>query len=152
MIYQKIEYRDVTLENLAPRRQAANRTSLASLRLGARSTPTRLLRLTGDVDISVHVRGAAEVPDEGRPFQSPDVPNLVRADVLVLVEGDVHLVEAAARLEAAHGFLHVLGAVRRQQLVHDVLDQFLLVARKLGNGDARELGHGAANLHGVFRR
>src|SRR5438477_12160741 len=89
--------------------QAAKKTSLASLCLGARSRPTRLLCLTGNVDIGVYVRGAAEVPDEGRPFQPPDVPNLVRADVLVLVEGDVHLVEAAARLEAAHGFLHILG-------------------------------------------
>src|SRR5437588_1325011 len=110
------------------------------------------LRVAGDVDVGVYVRSAAEVPDEGWPFQPPDVPDLVGADVVVLVESNVHLVEAAARLEAAHRFLHILLAVGREQLVHDLLDQLLLVVRELGNGDTGELRLGAANLHGVFPR
>src|SRR5438105_15869104 len=44
-------------------------------------------RRGGDIDVGVHVRGAPEVPDEGWAFQAPDVPNLVGADVVVLVEG-----------------------------------------------------------------
>ena len=54
------------------------------------------------------VRGAAEVPDEVRAFEPPDVPLLVLADVVRLVEGHVELVEPAAGLEDGDGLLDVL--------------------------------------------
>src|SRR5712692_4687979 len=44
-------------------------------------------RLAGNVDVGVHVRGAAEVPDERRAFEPPDVPDLIRADIMFLVKG-----------------------------------------------------------------
>src|SRR5262249_55267972 len=84
----------------------------------------------GDVHIRVDVGRAAEVPDEGGPFQPPDVPDFVRADVVLLVEGQVHLVHAAAGLQATHRFLDVLGTVGGEQVVHYFLDQLFLVGRR----------------------
>ncbi len=36
----------------------------------------------GDVDPHMHVRRAAEVPDEGRPLEPPIVPHAIVADVV----------------------------------------------------------------------
>ena len=42
----------------------------------------------------MNVRGAPEVPDHVRPFELPDVPNPVVADVFLFVERHVHMIEA----------------------------------------------------------
>ena len=59
------------------------------------------LRLSCDVDVGVHVRRSAEVPDEGRPLQTPDVPLFVMTQVPSLVEGHVQPIETASGLRTA---------------------------------------------------
>src|SRR5205814_1318817 len=46
-----------------------------------------------NVDPGVDVRFAAEIPKHRRPFNLPDIPDPVVADVLVLIKGHVQVVE-----------------------------------------------------------
>ncbi len=52
-----------------------------------------------EVDPGVYVRCASEVPDEGRTFQTPDIPLLVAAQIFVLVELQMNPIETAVGLE-----------------------------------------------------
>ena len=54
----------------------------------------------------MHVRRAAEVPDERRAFDTPDVPHLVVVEVTLLVERQVQLVEAAG-FNQLHRFVRI---------------------------------------------
>src|SRR5438067_12995666 len=80
-------------------------------------------RRGGNIHVRMHVRCAAEMPHERGTFQPPDIPNLVGAEVVVLIEGQVELVHPAARFEAAEGLLHVGFAIRGWQVVHDLLHE-----------------------------
>src|SRR5579863_176424 len=84
-----------------------------------------------DIDVGVDVGGAAEMPDEGRAFEAPDVPDLVFANVGGFVEGQVQLVQAAAFLEDLDRLFNVFGAVRREDDFHHLFDEALLVCREL---------------------
>ena len=53
---------------------------------------------------------------------------LIHPDVGVLVEGEVERVDPAIRLNKLHRLVRVGLAEWRQQIGHDLLDQFLLVA------------------------
>jgi hypothetical protein len=54
----------------------------------------RVLSLLANVHPGMHVWRAAEIPEHGRAFNLPHVPHSVVADVVVLVEGQVQIVEA----------------------------------------------------------
>jgi len=92
----------------APRGEA---TRTAHAERGEYGAITRELhRGSSHVDPHVDVRGAAEVPDEGRAFQPPNVPDAVVAQVLVLVERQRAAFQSAFVLQAGE---HLLASVGR---------------------------------------
>ena len=62
-------------------------------------------RIIGDVDPHVDVRCAAEMPHERRAFQSPVVPDLILADVVIGEECQVTSVQASLALQALQRLL-----------------------------------------------
>ena len=60
-----------------------------------------------DIHPNMNVGAPAEIPDKGRPLESPVVVNAVIAQVTFLVEGQVTTVESAAGGKALEGFLPV---------------------------------------------
>lgn len=48
-----------------------------------------------DVDVGMNVRSPAVMPDERRAFHSPDIPRLVAANVVLLIERHMQLVDSA---------------------------------------------------------
>src|SRR5690606_31641297 len=71
--------------------------------------------LDTDVHVRVHVRSTAEVPDEARAFDAPDIPHLVVADVAILIERQVQLIHAAGFFENGEDLIHVFLAIRGEQ-------------------------------------
>ena len=52
----------------------------------------------GDVDIRVHVRQYAEVPDKAGPFEAPERPGALIGRALILVEGEIQTFEKKSRM------------------------------------------------------
>src|SRR5262245_338831 len=102
---------------------------------------SRLADLGRDVHKRVHVRQDPEVPDEPRPEHPPEAPRLLLARlgvvVLVVVEGQVHLLHPADRLDDRHDLRPVLLPERGEDRLHHLLDKLLLVGGQLGIEDAR---------------
>ena len=80
---------------------------------------------------------SAEVADDVGSFDLPDVPDLVVADVLFLVEGHVEVFEAAG-LDILHRFVGISLAEGGQEVAEDLLDLPLLVAAEVAHTDAVE--------------
>ena len=81
------------------------------------------------------VRRGAEVPDEGRPFQAPDVLFPVVTQVVGLVERHMQPVKSAG-IQNAKRLLHMALMIRGQQGLDHLPDQSFLVIRKFAGGDA----------------
>ena len=96
-------------------------------------------RIIGHVHPHVHVRRAAVVPHERWPFEPPDVPHAVFADVVLGVVRQVAGIEPALRLEALRDFVAIALPVRLDEHRHDFLQMLLLIARQFGDGQALEL-------------
>src|SRR5579859_347616 len=98
--------------------------------------PTARLRLRPDIDPGVHVGRAAKVPDHGRAFELPNIPNAVAADVQVFIERHGQLFNAVFA-DVFHGVVGVLLAERQQQIGQNLVDQRALVARHVAHRQSR---------------
>ena len=85
------------------------------------------------------VRVAAEIPNHGRAFELPDVPNAIVADIQVLTKGHVQIIETIS-LDELHRFIGVLFAEGSEQICHYQVDMFLLVSTQFPDRDARQTG------------
>src|SRR5437667_2365673 len=68
-------------------------------------------RVVGHVDPDMHVRMAAEVPDEGGPLQPPVVPLAVVADVAVLVKRQAALIQSTLAPQALQRLVLIFLAI-----------------------------------------
>ena len=93
--------------------------------------------MLSDVNVSVNVGFSPEKDQRGRPFNLPDVPNTVFAEVVVPIESDVEVIELR-RSEELERFVGVFLAKRRQNVGENFANVPLLVARKIGDGNAGE--------------
>src|SRR5579871_5420712 len=90
-------------------------------------TPARG-RLRGQVEISVDVRGAAEIPDHIRAFDLPDVPDFVVADVVdAAVAGDEQPFDDFFLFDGFHRRRDVVGPETGQHAAHGIEQPGLLV-------------------------
>ena len=76
-----------------------------------------------------------EVPDHGGSFDLPDIPDAVVSDVVVFEEGKMEIIEAVI-LDELESLIDILLAERRQQVCHDLVHMFLLVAGQFADRDA----------------
>ena len=104
-----------------------------------------------DVDPHVHVGCAAEMPDERRPFQSPDVPHLVVADVLVDEVGHFELFQPTLGVHTLRDFVLIAFAEGFDQRSQQVLNAFLLFRIEVGHGDPGNLFCIAFESDTIFR-
>ena len=84
------------------------------------------------------MRCAAEVPHEGGPFQPPQIPDLVVAEVVVLIKCQRALLEAALLFETLSRFFLIGEPVGVEDGVQNALDYIPLVRTQLGNRDSGE--------------
>ena len=87
-------------------------------------------RIVGNVHPDVNMRTTAEVPHERRPFQSPDIPNLVISQVAGLKERDAARVESALRGETAEHFIAARRAVRLDERFEHAFEMRFLIGRQ----------------------
>lgn len=97
---------------------------------------------------AVDVGLATEEPDHVRPLDLPDIPDAVFADVLVLIIGEVEVLEAAG-LDVFEGFGGVFGAEGGEEVFEDAADEAFLIGAEFGHGDAIEAARFAGELDGV---
>src|SRR3954451_13915375 len=70
--------------------------------------------LARNIHEGMHVRQDAVVPDKARPFNPPEMPLLVVFHLLVLLEGQVYLVDGAVGLDDFHHLVGIFLSVRRE--------------------------------------
>lgn len=87
----------------------------------------------------MHMRRAAEEPDEGWAFDAPVVIDAVVAEIALFIEGEAAMVEPALRGEAFHRLVLIGFTKRLQHVVEDVLKLRFLIGGELGHRTAGEL-------------
>src|SRR5438045_2485985 len=85
----------------------------------------------------MHVWVAAEIPDHGRAFDLPNVPNPILADILVFIESHVKMIEAVS-FDQLHGLIGIAFPERGEQVSHDFANEVLLVAGQFGERNSRK--------------
>ncbi len=105
-----------------------------------------------DIDIRMHVRRTSIVPDERWTFNSPDIPGLVAADIFLLIEGHVQLIDAARFLQDLHDFVDILFAIRSQENAERFFHELFLIGLQFRHLNTGELTAFALDLHRSFSR
>ena len=90
--------------------------------------------IIGDIHPDVDVWSAAEIPDEGRAFESPVIIYAVIAEVAFLVEREITLIEPALGAKAFHHFVAIGLSERLEQDAEDALQLLLLIGGELVTG------------------
>ena len=99
----------------------------------------------------MYVGCAAEMPDKRGSFQSPDVPYLVVADVLVDEVGHFELFQPALGVHTLRDFVLIAFAEGFDQRSQQVLNAFLLFRIEVGHGDPGNLFCIVLKADTVFR-
>src|SRR4029453_3686008 len=86
----------------------------------------------------MHVRTATEIPDHIGALQLPHVPNAGAADIGILVERHMELVQAALFANVTECFLSIFLAKRKQQIGENSFDQLLLITSHFRKRKPRE--------------
>src|SRR5205814_1906133 len=94
----------------------------------------------------------AEMPDEGRTFQSPHIPNSVIPDITRLIEGETALVETALRSEALHNLVLIGLAIRFNERFQNLLSMDLLVLREFADRNPRNCDRASETDQRFVRR
>ena len=79
------------------------------------------------INPNMHVRFAAEIPDERRAFEPPVVPGPVFAKIPFLVESEPTGIETALDFQTASHLVSIRLAERFQQQFQDGLQMLFLV-------------------------
>ena len=92
------------------------------------------------------------MPDEGWTFHTPDVPGLIAADVFLLVERHVQLIDSTGLFQHLHDFVDIFFAIRSQQNSQSFLDHGLLLSLQIADLDTSKLPTIALQLHSSLGR
>ena len=105
-----------------------------------------------DIDVSMNVRSTSVVPHEGWTFHTPDVPGLIAADVFLLVERHVQLIDSTGLFQHLHDFVDIFFAIRSQQNSQSLLDECFLLSLQIAHFDSSELAAFTLKLHSSLGR
>lgn len=95
------------------------------------------------------MRSTAEIPHHGGPFDDPIIPNTIVAQIALLEEGHVQIVETVL-LNITHRLLAIRLPEGQKQIREHLAHEILLISTQLSHGDTIKAFLEPRDLHGAI--